>query len=366
MKNKITLFFLILNCNLIIAEQNDSSLKNVHGLTAKLHYGFFVAHRGSIQHMNNGNFPMFELNYNVQTLGNQKWKNSYYLPSYGIGYIYTNGINKQILGKTQALFPYINFNYVRKHKVSVNFRLGLGLGRIEKPFNRLTNHTNLALGTKFNAYINIGQDLKIKLNNRSTFTFGIHLHHQSNGAYKVPNLGINIVTIATGYTYYFNALPKKINIIKDTTKYKHNNQLVLTAGGFVKEIYPISGSKYPVFVVSINGFRRFSEKAKFGLGIDYMRNTSIKYSNKNDLNTQNDNDVIDQIGTTLCYEVVVNKVSFPLQMGFYLFSKHKKDGVIYNRIGARYALTKKINISLMLKSHYAKADYSEWGIGYKF
>lgn len=366
MKNKFALLVFVFCCKLVFAEQNDSLLKDVHGLTIRTHYGFFIAHRYNIQHMSNAHFPMLELNYNIQTLGNESWKRKYYYPTYGIGYSVCNAGNKQLMGTTQALFPYINFNYVRKHRLSVNFRLGLGLGRIEKPFNRLTNHANLAIGSKFNAYINIGQDLKIKLNNRSAFTFGIHLHHQSNGAYKVPNLGINLATVATGYTYYFNDLPKQISTKKDTSKFKSLNEFSITAGGFVKEIYPILGPKYPIFVASINGFRRFSEKAKWGIGIDFMHNTAIREYNKVDSNKENDNVAISQIGTTLSYEVIISKVSFPLQLGYYAFSKYKDDGPIYQRIGVRYNVYKNLMISLMLKTHYAKAEYSEWGIGYKF
>lgn len=316
--------------------------------------------------MSNAHFPMLELDYTIQTLGKKKWHQSYYYPTYGIAYSICNAGNKQLLGTTQALFPYINFNYIRKYNVSLNFRLGLGLGRIEKPFDRITNHANLAIGSKYNAYINLGQDLKIKLNNRSVFTFGIEMHHMSNGAYKVPNLGINLATVCTGYTYYFNDLPKTLNLKKDTTKFKPFNEITLAAGGFVKEVYPLFGPKYPIFVASINGFRRHSEKGKWGVGIDYMHNSAIRYYNKTDGNKTNDNVVIGQIGTTVSYEFVINKVSFPIQLGYYAFSKYKDDGPIYQRIGVRYNFYKNCIASLMLKTHYAKAEYSEWGVGYKF
>jgi hypothetical protein len=316
--------------------------------------------------MSNAHFPMFEINYNIQTLGNESWKKNYYYPTYGIGYNISNAGNKQLLGTTQALYPYINFNYLRKHKVSLNFRLGVGLGSTEKPFNRLTNHSNLATSTKLNAYVNIGQDLKIKLNNRSNFTFGVHFHHQSNGAFKVPNLGINLVTVATGYTYYFNDLPKQISIKKDTSKFKSFNEYIITAGGFVKEIYPIQGPKYPVFVSSINGFRRFSEKGKWGVGIDFMHNAAIRQYLINDDILENDNATLAQIGTTLSYEVVVSKISFPIQLGFYAFSKYKADGPIYQRIGGRYNFHKNLQFSIMLRTHYAKAECTEWCLGYKF
>ena len=39
---------------------------------------------------------------------------------------------------------------------------------------------------------------------------------------------------------------------------------------------------------------------------------------------------------------------------------------MYHRVGLRYVFANGININLVLKSHWARADYVEYGIGYTF
>jgi hypothetical protein len=42
------------------------------------------------------------------------------------------------------------------------------------------------------------------------------------------------------------------------------------------------------------------------------------------------------------------------------------DESLYIRLGSRYALTKQLEALMTLKTHYAKADYMEFGLAYHF
>jgi hypothetical protein len=55
-----------------------------------------------------------------------------------------------------------------------------------------------------------------------------------------------------------------------------------------------------------------------------------------------------------------------LGMGAYVKDRYQPDGPLYHRIGMRYQFSNGITANLVLKSHWAKADYVEWGIGYTF
>jgi hypothetical protein len=59
-------------------------------------------------------------------------------------------------------------------------------------------------------------------------------------------------------------------------------------------------------------------------------------------------------------------MNFILGMGVYLRDVYNPDGRLYHRIGMRYHATKHWSANLVLKSHWAKADYVEYGIGYTF
>ena len=53
-------------------------------------------------------------------------------------------------------------------------------------------------------------------------------------------------------------------------------------------------------------------------------------------------------------------------MGIYLKDKYQPEDFLYHRVGMRYVFENGININLVLKSHWARADYTEFGIGYSF
>lgn len=71
-------------------------------------------------------------------------------------------------------------------------------------------------------------------------------------------------------------------------------------------------------------------------------------------------------GITLDYELLLGRLSIPMEMGFYIPDGFNYDGFFFHRFGWRYKLTDKWRASLTLKTHFAKADYIEWGLGYTF
>jgi hypothetical protein len=55
-----------------------------------------------------------------------------------------------------------------------------------------------------------------------------------------------------------------------------------------------------------------------------------------------------------------------LQPGIYLLNEVKEDGDVYNRLQLKYHVPSGWSFSWGLKSHFARADYFEWGVGYGF
>jgi hypothetical protein len=59
-------------------------------------------------------------------------------------------------------------------------------------------------------------------------------------------------------------------------------------------------------------------------------------------------------------------LSFLFQAGVYPYTRYKDDGIIYSRLGLRYLFGKHILANITLKTHFAKADNIEFGLGYTF
>jgi Lipid A 3-O-deacylase (PagL) len=360
MKRHPLCFLLLFLCQFKIG---IAQLLPEYQLGYRQHYGFILAHVPSLQGLSNAHFPMAELTLTKLTHGNKDWQQAYNNPDLGLSLLSTSFANNKVLGRGYALIPNISFHYLRKKWLQANFRFGAGFSYIEKPFDRLTNYKNNAIGSHINSAISVMLETKYKLSQQTNLGIGLALTHFSNGAMQAPNLGINIATANIAFAYQFNK--KEQQLFDTTSRFKKHMEYFAVAATGIKEIAPAGGDKYSVVTASFNIARVRSIRGKWGAGIDVMHDASIHEQNKRDsLNTSQLS--VTQAGLNVSWEVTFGKLSFPLQAGIYLYSNYKGNGILYNRYGIRYHFHKNIFANFSLKTHYAKADYFEWGFGYRF
>jgi hypothetical protein len=71
-----------------------------------------------------------------------------------------------------------------------------------------------------------------------------------------------------------------------------------------------------------------------------------------------------QVGALLSYSLFFDRFAIKIQQGYYVVDGQRLNGSLYHRFGLRYALGGNFYAQLTLKTHFAKADYGEFGIGY--
>jgi hypothetical protein len=134
----------------------------------------------------------------------------------------------------------------------------------------------------------------------------------------------------------------------------------------VKEIEPPDGKQYVAFGIQANIYRTLNYKTKLGAGIEAAYNNATKKMWENDsVYVTSASDII-QSGVKVCYSFNMHRVSIPIDFGVYLYKKQKTNGLFFHRIGIRYLVTKHLIANVSLLTHWAKADYFEWGLGYQF
>jgi hypothetical protein len=164
--------------------------------------------------------------------------------------------------------------------------------------------------------------------------------------------------------YYFNdSLNSKIKELKSSFKRSNEFSIIISKG--VRENPPPNGVKFYTTTMCINAERLYNPKRKFGTGIDVFYDPSLESR------IVSDSIVFKPIynyrsGIHLSYDLMFNRVSLTMQTGVYFFTKAKDDGIVYSRIGLRAKVWKNITASVTLKTHFAKADVIEWGLGYSF
>ncbi|MBK8847469.1 MAG: acyloxyacyl hydrolase [Bacteroidetes bacterium] len=332
-------------------------------IAAQLHYGFLIAHRPSMAHMQEEHSKGLELSFTLNTSGNKPWQRLYGFPEIGVSYIVLSTGSKEHLGNAHALYPFINFGIIKNKNYKLCWRLGYGFGYIEKTFSEKDNYKNNAIGSHLNAGVNVRIKQDITLSRNCFLTTDVGISHWSNGSVRTPNLGINIATASVGFRYQFG----KFVLDTITRPYSQNKKgISILIGGFPKEVYPAGNRRF--FAATLNTSYEFGKKLKhkWAVGADYMYDNSLAYRLTNSQPELGMMEANSRIGIHAAYIQRFDKMEIWLQQGYYLYNKMEEDSKnLFQIYGLRYYVYQKWFAAVNLKTHFAKADYIELGIGKK-
>jgi hypothetical protein len=347
---------------LVLLVQSINGQKNLTwGIETRTKVGFLAAHHNTLNHLPISQAYAQELSFFIQPNGSKQWHIDYKKPLIGITAYAGSVSNNKILGRYYGAYQFIEFPFIQRKHYLFSMKLGNGLAYGTEEYDPIKNPKNTAIGSHLNALICIGLKNRI-IFNRHQISIGIDITHCSNAASKTPNLGINLPFISLGYGYTFKE-SKNVDSIKSyIQKFR---KIYYGATGILsqKEIYPTGGKRYPVYALSL--FSRYLFKPKVGLEIafDLFSKQSI-LGYKSDI--QKDQMDIIQLGFFTGYILPLNKMHFILGMGVYVRDKYQPDSFVYHRVGMRYFMKNGLSFNVVLKSHFASADYFETGIGYTF
>lgn len=327
-------------------------------------FGFLIAHRPSITYLQQRHSRYAEAGFFRQTAGEAAWHSTYRYPRYGLVYRMIDPGNSKILGTGQALMARLIFPLSPNGKGNLLAHFSYGIGYWEKPFNTIDNYKNLAIGSRINGAISAGLSFRKKILPQTDIYAGIDFMHFSNGSTRVPNLGMNFASILLGWTWHFG--PESRPLPAQEIQATRNREWSFYAAGAVKEKYPPAGKTYPV--VALNGayHRPLRRKGLLGGGVDVIADQSLpERIREEDLRGGLMEGAL-RFGIFASTGLRMGRWDGLFQLGGYLYNSYPKDGLIYNRLSLRYQAGSHLFLCMNLKSHYAKADYIEWGGGYRF
>jgi hypothetical protein len=354
------LLVFILFLNFCSTAQN---IQRNYGVEVSPKIGFLIPHRATMGHLLQGHSKGFELSALIQTDGRKQWHHDYLFPKGGISFYYSDWGNKEVLGSGFGLHGFITLPFIKNRGWAFASRLGAGIGYATKVFDQVENPKNNALSTRLNSLVFIGAELE-KQFTQSSLALGIDMTHFSNGAVKVPNLGVNIAYISLAYTYYFKELElkSKASILRfendNPSKWKFYTEIIAS----MKQIYPTGGKYYGIIGISNFVQHQFTPKCVVEGGFDAVYNQSIIDDQVGDF-TARDNF---QVGAYAAYVLPIHKLQLLLGMGGYVINPVNPNGHIYHRFGSRFKIGKRLYANITIKSHWAKADYFEYGLIYRW
>lgn len=322
-------------------------------------YGFTIAHRPALQPLQEAHVKGFEITVSKPTAGSKYWHADFLYPEVGFT-IAAFDLGSGILGRGIVAYPFIDFPLGKGCWNVFHFRYGMGLGYIENTFDAVDNIKNVAVGSHFNGVIHLDLHYTQRLAKNTSIEFGPAITHYSNGSVSLPNLGINLATFNLAFQHTFGKnqairKPEKVDANK-------NSRIHIYAGGFPKKIYPPDGESY--FAITLSGLwcKPVNRKSTFGLGADVFYDNSI-YPRIEAFGEEAPEKINNfRAGVYGSYQLAVGQLGLIFNMGYYLYNAWDNDGNFYHRIGLRYYF-EKIFLCVNLKSHYARADFFEFGAG---
>ena len=363
-------FLLVIAANSLSAQKQRFQAANLL-FEPRVNYGFLIAHHVEME-IYNSHFPSFEFSIARATYGKQQWEALYNYPVTGMTYWTAWLGNSPDLGQAHAIFPFIRFPWIKSNNTELSFRLGAGMAYLTKHFDRLDNYKYNAIGSHLNAAINLMVEYRWKPLNYLQLSAGVQLMHFSNGSTKTPNFGLNIPSLSGGVAFRIN---KENSYIRrrprpDLTMFEFDGKkfLEMKVGTTfaIKQIGDIDGARYNVYAGFLSATKNLGYKHKLGLCFDLSWDGSDELLvNKTDPEPFKQS-ALTKPGFSAAYEMVLARLSFAFNFGFYVGGKDKSEGLTYYKAGINYLITRNLFANLTLKTHYARADFVGIGVGYRF
>lgn len=246
-------------------------------------------------------------------------------------------------------------------------------------------YSNLMVGSKVNAYINLGAGLRWKLGTRYAVTAGLDLTHFSNGNTSFPNPGVNMAGIRIGVTRELGKERVTTNKAKsfdiDTIRRRHKLQFDVTAyGAWRKRVYRggetpvLLKGHYPVVGLDISPMWQIKKIFRAGCSVDFQWDQSTDLKRHHAYGTTSDDirfyrpPILSQIcvGVSGRAELVMPIFSVNVGIG-YNFIGPEETRASYQLANLKVRLSERffLNIGYQLLN-FQKQNNLMLGVGYSF
>lgn len=331
---------------------------------ARGHYGFLWPHRPSSWILVEGHASAVEVFAERRVSGDRQWHHDHALPSYGMGVLYTGMANPERIGTAVRVLPYLFLPFARHDGPCFGIRLGWGVGYIAKPFDRVGNTKQIAIGSRINTAIQLMPEYHHDTG-RLALRAGIGIDHWSNGSFKLPNLGLNYLSMSVGASYALSAPASAVpmHALSGQRDPRLREWSIVGAFAVNETARPLSG-QHAVF--SFMGQRQWqvSDKSHLMAGIDAFNKGSLATVHPE--MEGRDRLAYTQLGVHGGYALGFGRGEVFLHAGAYVYTPVEDEAPFFHRLGCRYRTGRHLVWNISLKSHYAVADHWEFGMGYRW
>lgn len=360
--------FLGLLFSFVFCFSQNRELSKKFIVDANLFQGSILLHNPDISHLITAHPSGLILGYSRKTFGLEEWEQEYNYPDTGFSFVYQD-LRNNTLGKIYGLYAHYNFYFFKRN---LQFRVGQGIAYNTNPYDKNRNFRNNAYGSHFlsSTYLMFNFH-KENIFEGLGFQAGLSLLHYSNANFKAPNTSTNTLAFNAGLVYdldtgqemeYIKKGKEEKEKIEEPVRYN----LVFRSG--LNESDVINLGQFPFYIFSAYADKRLGRASAIQLGADVffsnflkelIRFQSVSFP---ELDVSADDD-FKRVGLFIGHELFIDKISVITQLGYYIYYPFDFEGRVYNRIGLKRYFGDKWFGAITLKSHAAKAEAVEFGIG---
>ncbi len=329
-----------------------------------VHRGYVMAHDSEMTNLSRDPFPFFHFTLTGQTQGHRQWHHTYNFPSLGFDFIFGDLGYPEVLGRSFAFLPHIRLNLFQSEIVNLRLQHGLGLAYLTRTYDSNSNEENIAIGTAMNLALNMSFEAEWQLAGSLHLVTGFSLSHYSNGKVETPNKGLNIPSVKLGMFYSFQDPPTFMESPVHMSPDRVRELVVIGSAGFTSS-YPPGLEKSARYAITSTYHFPIREKHRLGIGYDFFYSYPEKRMPTENHDLSNDSPFVNH-GIHLSFQQDFSRMAFIIHSGFYLWDPDDyRRYVYYHRAGFRYNLIGNLLLNLTLKTHLFRAEFIEWGVGYR-
>ncbi len=362
-KFRITYFFFCL-----IFWSHAQEQKSFSYIDLNVYTGNIARHNDNITHLIQEHPNGLILGWNKRVSGEKAWHQRYNLPEFGVSFSAQN-FNNETLGNAYGLHAHYNFYFLKRRLM---LRVAQGVSYVTNPYDKYENPKNIAFGS----HLLSGTYLMLNYTRPQLFgpvgiQAGVTLLHLSNASIKAPNTSINTVALNFGLTTALEGIahaeknkPKAPIEIDSRIRYG----FVFKTG--INQSDVVGSPQFPFYIFSFFAEKQLNDKNLVLLGAEYFNSKFLKeyiyYQRVAFPENQISSDLdYKRVGIYLGHELLFGRFSLQTQLGYYLYAPFDYEGNVYNRIGMKHYITDRWFVGVTLKSHAAKAEALEFGIGFR-
>lgn len=172
----------------------------------------------------------------------------------GIGLSVTSFGNHKGIGTPLSVYLFQGGPFKRiSDNLSLCYEWNFGLSAGWKPSDPEYPRSNIVVGSKLNAYINVGVNARYDLSDNVSLSAGVELTHFSNGNTSFPNPGVNMCGAKIGMSYSFGnkkeSSKHSVEQIPDSILNPSRHKIcydIMAYGAWKKRVY--RGGEHPLLL----------------------------------------------------------------------------------------------------------------------